>query len=388
LATKKLGYKNSQIHVLQDQDATKKNILQAIRTHLIKKTKAGDQVLFYFSGHGYHIKDINGDEKDHWDETLVTHDTMPNKDRTFSNMITDDELGALFDQIDDRKVTIIVDACHSGTITRGLQRVTHLAKTIQGSKSGDKSISRSLKDINHRRKEEAFLPARANRIVWSAVSAQQKALIDFSLSTVQSVFTRWFTDGLMNQSADKDGNHKVSNAELLAYTREKSKQHCQQDAQCRQSSGLTPELQANSNQMPASLITPFEFSPPTPTSPKFEFATPPAIPSTEYADSALPLHNEKSISIDVEVNGKKSHTIKYNRSLLIAIKSERAGHLLVLDRNAKGQLIQLYPNPSVDNNFIKKQADVFIPNDSSQFEVKATEIGKSQLIAIVTLDNI
>jgi hypothetical protein len=309
-------------------------------------------------------------------------------------MITDDELGALFDQIDNRNVTIIVDACHSGTITRGLQlqHVQHLEKTIRGSKSqaNNKSISRSLKEIGQRRQEDAFLPATSNRIVWSAVSAQQQALIDFSSPTIQSVFTRWFTDGLMNQSADKDGNNKVSNAELLAYTRKKSKQHCQRDEKCRKSTGLTPELKANSQQMPASLITPFEFSPPTPTpiSPQFAFVPPPEILPTEYADSALPLHNEKSITIDVEVNSKKTHKIKYNSSLLIAISSERAGHLLLLDRDAKGQLTQLYPNPSVSNNFIKKQADVFIPNDSSQFEIKATEIGKSQLIAIVTHDNI
>jgi hypothetical protein len=48
-------YKNSQIKVLVDRQATKRAILRAFDNWLIKGTRRGDRVFFFYSGHGYYV---------------------------------------------------------------------------------------------------------------------------------------------------------------------------------------------------------------------------------------------------------------------------------------------------------------------------------------------
>lgn len=61
-----------------------------------------------YSGHGYHIKDLNGDEKDGRDEILCTID---NKD------IVDDEICNFINKLSSNvNLFMLMDCCHSGTI--------------------------------------------------------------------------------------------------------------------------------------------------------------------------------------------------------------------------------------------------------------------------------
>ena len=64
-----------------------------------------------YSGHGHHIRDINGDEDDGWDEVLCPAD--------FNNVgfITDDYLCLRLRGLNPEcKMFVIIDACHSGTM--------------------------------------------------------------------------------------------------------------------------------------------------------------------------------------------------------------------------------------------------------------------------------
>jgi len=67
-----------------------------------------DNFIFYYSGHGYHIKDRNGDEVDGEDETLVLSDGTTNQ------LFLDDALFGYLNAIKAKKM-VIFDACHSGT---------------------------------------------------------------------------------------------------------------------------------------------------------------------------------------------------------------------------------------------------------------------------------
>jgi hypothetical protein len=109
---------------------TRDNILKFFNEHLIKnaedfKTKnnltpdKGATVVFYYSGHGSHLPDDNGDEPDRRDETIVPTDST--KDITTQRDIRDDELNDLFNKLRQHttNITFIFDSCHSGTITRG-----------------------------------------------------------------------------------------------------------------------------------------------------------------------------------------------------------------------------------------------------------------------------
>lgn len=114
----------------------KEGILRAIEKDLIGRVKEGDVAYFHFSGHGQQIADDNGDELDGLDEALVPIDA-PMKNRLFNRTtgqyedyngekhLRDDELGEILDRLriklgSSGNVMVVIDACHSGTATRGI----------------------------------------------------------------------------------------------------------------------------------------------------------------------------------------------------------------------------------------------------------------------------
>jgi metacaspase-1 len=123
------GFEEENILTLTE-NTTKKDIIQAFRTQLIDKAKPGDVAYFHFSGHGYQIPDDNGDELDGWDESLVTSHAPKDGGRIldksfYVDYIRDDELGDLLDELRLKlgptgDVMVSIDACHSGTATRGM----------------------------------------------------------------------------------------------------------------------------------------------------------------------------------------------------------------------------------------------------------------------------
>jgi hypothetical protein len=119
-----MGFDDSQIHQLLDEKATSTNVIREFETWLRRGVQADDRVVFYFSGHGSNTPDFNGDESDGVDEVLVTHDV--NRVRidgraALAGVIDDDTLAGLIEAIPSRNIWIIVDACHSGTVTRSFR---------------------------------------------------------------------------------------------------------------------------------------------------------------------------------------------------------------------------------------------------------------------------
>lgn len=130
LVTKALinqGFSPDNIITLKDEKAVKKNILQVLKVDFTKKINKGDIVYFQYSGHGQQAADLSGDEVDGLDECLVPYDSpMKFKPGVYEgeNLITDDELGQALTSIRTKlgpegHVVVVLDACHSGTGTRG-----------------------------------------------------------------------------------------------------------------------------------------------------------------------------------------------------------------------------------------------------------------------------
>jgi hypothetical protein len=115
---KRYGFPPDNVKVLTDRNAKRKNIIRAFNEWLIGGSREGDLVLFYFSGHGSQVRDQNGDETDGLDEVLCPYDVVPAGGR---NIILDDELGDMLRRLGGREVVVIIDACHSGTLTRGIR---------------------------------------------------------------------------------------------------------------------------------------------------------------------------------------------------------------------------------------------------------------------------
>ncbi len=101
--------------VLINEQATLGNIEQAVRRWLPAVTRPGDTAIFYWSGHGARCADDNGDEKDGYDEYLVPHDGRLGDIETIrGSMLLDDTFGRWVQELDGRRLAIILDTCHSG----------------------------------------------------------------------------------------------------------------------------------------------------------------------------------------------------------------------------------------------------------------------------------
>lgn len=118
---KLMGFEDRQIHSLQDDAATSANVIAEFETWLRSGVQPNDRVVFYFSGHGSNVPDLNGDEEDGVDEVLVTHDmklTRIKGKASLTGVIVDDKLSAMLAAIPSKNILMMVDSCHSGTVTR------------------------------------------------------------------------------------------------------------------------------------------------------------------------------------------------------------------------------------------------------------------------------
>ena len=127
-ALKKQEFLTENIAVLKDQEATKSAILQAL-DQLTEKARPGDVVFIHISSHGEQIEDDNGDESDKLDECIVPYGAVYSEDEEQFKKLAD---GYLRDDLFGQKITLLrnklgkegdvlinLDACHSGTGTRG-----------------------------------------------------------------------------------------------------------------------------------------------------------------------------------------------------------------------------------------------------------------------------
>ena len=126
------------VSCISDKDATKAGITKALKL-LVSQCKAGDIVYLHFSTHGQPFEDINGDEEDGWDESIVPVDAPIEYTKgkyEGENHLTDDELHEYCIKI--RKAIgkigilyVVIDACHAGKASMGIEE-----DVIRGTKAG------------------------------------------------------------------------------------------------------------------------------------------------------------------------------------------------------------------------------------------------------------
>jgi hypothetical protein len=104
--------RNFQVETLCTEAATRENVINGI-SRAAKTLKPGDIFMLSYSGHGYQVRDENGDEPDKWDETWCL----------FNDMLIDDELNALFTKFAENvRILVFSDSCHSGTVTKAMSK--------------------------------------------------------------------------------------------------------------------------------------------------------------------------------------------------------------------------------------------------------------------------
>ena len=111
--------------VLNANGLSKPTIFKQINKALLDKVGPSDLALFYYTGHGTQVLDLDEDEcSDNLDEAIVLshfNQTNPNA----KQYILDDEINEILTPIrsklgEDGQMILIFDACHSGSFSRGV----------------------------------------------------------------------------------------------------------------------------------------------------------------------------------------------------------------------------------------------------------------------------
>jgi hypothetical protein len=129
---------SSHMTTLVGKQATVTAIRKALTTDLLPKLQAhpGSTVIFYYSGHGSQADDIDHDEGDNLDETLVAYDSRSDSG---SDILDDDIETWLAElQLSAGHIAVILDSCHSDTGTRNVNVV---ARRVPPNKNNLKSAT-------------------------------------------------------------------------------------------------------------------------------------------------------------------------------------------------------------------------------------------------------
>ena len=370
-----LHYKNSQIKVLLDRQATKKAILRAFDNWLIKGTRPGDRAFFFYSGHGYYIWDTSGDEDDGYDETICPVDTNLNA----SSMILDDEIEKRLKRLKGRQVTVIVDACHSGTVTRGLDLKKSKRDLMVQKTPVLKSHSRQQKPkkffgLTRSLKPDGFIASESNVIAYSAVAPNQVALVDVE-NPYGGVFTHNFIKGVEKKLADANHDGIVTNAELLEYTRKQSQAYCDRNPRQCKMGALSPQLSAPAKSLGADVRT---------NRPPRQQNKP-----TQVAAEITVHDNKAKLSLKVLPRNR----FRLGDKMKIQVRSKHNGYLLLFDINSKGHLTRLFPNQfskqEGKSGYVKAGKTLTVPDKFYGFDfIAEPPLGKGLLVALVVEDEL
>ncbi len=126
-----------QYELFLNEKANRFNICDAI-SKIIKKANRGDQVYFYFAGHG-DIEDLSQSKNG----LLLLYDS-PSKDYfgMSDGVLQVSQLGDYFGSLTERGVDVyyIIDACHSGKLTGGKDGRRHTSNAIKSTLSNDATV--------------------------------------------------------------------------------------------------------------------------------------------------------------------------------------------------------------------------------------------------------
>jgi hypothetical protein len=108
------GFPKENVCLLLDGDATAQGFRDAFQKTLVDRAQPQDVVVLFYAGHGSQTRDRNHDEPDEMDETFVLQDSRTGD----VGDLVDDEFNGMLSRVKSDHLTVILDACNSGTLTR------------------------------------------------------------------------------------------------------------------------------------------------------------------------------------------------------------------------------------------------------------------------------
>jgi|WetSurMetagenome_2_1015567.scaffolds.fasta_scaffold24833_2 metacaspase-1 len=199
-----MGYvpaNNANLKMLLNAQATRANIMAGLGW-LLRGARAGDLLVFHYSGHGSQVPDTNGDEIDGWDETICPHDFAT------AGMIKDDDLRNLFSKLPAGvNLEVLLDSCHSGTGTKDLgapgEQVT--IRYVPPMLDENTFIAQYLEEANKKTlpvkkfmspvagEKQLVIDPKLNHVLWAGCrSDQTSGEGSIGGGPVRGYFTYWF----------------------------------------------------------------------------------------------------------------------------------------------------------------------------------------------------
>ncbi|MCA2407285.1 trypsin-like serine protease [Rhizobium leguminosarum] len=312
---KTLAYRPEQIHTLTNRKATREAILAEIDDWLVRQSTPGSRVFLYFSGQGSEEMGAEATTS----PTLVAADAKLVREGgkvTVTNQIRETEIAARLNSLKDRRVTLLIDACHVGPGSRSAVVAPSGTVRCLG------PALAALEPPNKSGKEAKFSFGGENAMVWSAVNAGQWALVDREAKPALGVFTRRFIEGVQDGVARAADKPNVSNAALLDYVRRKSDEYCRTHAEdCRFTP--VPQFYGQPDALGRDVITGEEAKTPL-----------------AAVENTLKSDNEAGVAVDV----LPGTAVSIGDKVAMRVSTKKSGYLILVDIDASGKLTQLYPN--------------------------------------------
>ncbi|WHO76075.1 trypsin-like serine protease [Rhizobium sp. BT03] len=312
---KTLAYRPEQIQTLTNRKASREAILAEIDDWLVRQSTPGSRVFLYFSGQG--SEEMGAEETT--SPTLVAADAKLVREGgklTVNNQIRETEIAARLNSLKDRRVTLLIDACHVGPGSRSAVAAPSGNVRCLG------PALAALEPPNKSGKEAKFSFGGENAMVWSAVNSGQWALVDREAKPPVGVFTRRFIEGVQDGVARAADKPNVSNAALLDYVRRKSDEYCRTHAQdCRFTP--VPQFYGQPDALGRDVITGEEAKTPV-----------------AAVENTLKTDNEAGVAVDV----LPGTSVGIGDKVAMRVSTKKSGYLILVDIDAAGKLTQLYPN--------------------------------------------
>lgn len=362
-----IGFKENQIKILTDKQATRANILNHFEKWLIAGVGPADKILFYFSGHGAQVTDTDGDENDGCDEVLVPADVVLQGPKAF---IVDDEINKYLKRTGAKEILVILDSCHSGTATRGMtvkkgpHQLYAVGKMLkQGNVDCNRPVNlKSLSLLNEKaltnKKYIAFSAAAQNEVALAALVPGDASL---------------FTACLYIELKAAKG--PVSFLEL----RDRTAKRVGIVARLLQMIPHKPQLDGNFRWFNKDFKSFAGKS-------LGESADLPYEGGIKHAKSNLELFDRviRDSTFSVRLRAGKSE-YKLGEKIHFSVISSKDGYLHIFEISAAGDIVVLFPNKYSSANRVRASTNVIVPHSIGGFNFLAQPpLGKSRIVAVVT----
>jgi len=212
-----LNFKDSDITVLQNSEATKENIYKNIDS-LIKKSQDGecDYIVIHLAAHGTQIPDISQDEtEDLKDEVFTTYNlNVEEGNWSLGTVIDDDDFGKKLSAIPEKCLCeVYLDTCHSGTGLRFLS-LDEIPRYIPPPSEINRELSSRLVEnhgLSDALKEEGMPP---NVVLMTGCQSDQTS----ADAKIENDYHGAFTWNLCNEL--RKSNNQLSRYELMKNIRD------------------------------------------------------------------------------------------------------------------------------------------------------------------------